>query len=209
MFAPFLRLVFFSLLAAVALPAQMGPAGGSRNRGDTAGSYRLSERDLIHFSVFNEPELEVVQRIDGTGHIRIPLAGSLKVAGLTVAEAEQAAERAFVEERILRYPLVMITISEYSPKEVAVFGAVARPGKLRFPPEIERMSIVEAISEVGGFTPVAKSDAVRITRESAGNDLQTINVDVSRIIQGREDGRDSDTVYVYPGDLIWIPERLF
>ncbi|MBL4576652.1 MAG: polysaccharide biosynthesis/export family protein, partial [Opitutaceae bacterium] len=46
-------------------------------------SYRLSIRDQIEISLFDEPELNDTQRIDGQGQIEVSLIGPTTLTGLT------------------------------------------------------------------------------------------------------------------------------
>ncbi|MCZ6671562.1 MAG: polysaccharide export protein, partial [Verrucomicrobia bacterium] len=124
-------------------------------------NYRLSVRDRISISVFDEPGLTMAQGIDAKGEIRVPLINTFHVQGMTIREVEKMLEQQYVEQKYLRNPIVTIDILTYSPKEVSVLGAISRPGQIPFPPEVEKIDIVELISIVGGFTPLAKSKDVR------------------------------------------------
>ena len=53
-----------------------------------ADAYLLQPGDLLEIKVFMEDDMERTQRVSGGGAITFPLAGTIKVAGLTVAQAE-------------------------------------------------------------------------------------------------------------------------
>ena len=175
-------------------------------------SYRLVFRDLVRVTVFGEGDLGVEQRVDGNGAIRLGLLGNLKIAGMTLREAERAIEEAYVREAYLRDPQVTIQIVEYSVKEVSVFGHVGRPGPVVFPHERNSMDIVELISRVGGFSPSARSDRVQITRHDEEGKEVVSEVDVDRLISGgrrRGSNPNRETFAIYPGDIIFVPERIW
>jgi protein involved in polysaccharide export with SLBB domain len=173
-------------------------------------NYQLSIRDQIDFSVYDEPDLTASQRIDGHGQIRVPLLGTTKVAGMTIREAEKYLENAYIEKRLLRAPMVTIRVADYAPKEVAVLGAVSSPGKLTFPIEANSLAIVDVISQMGGFTDMARSDNVRVTRVTQGGRKVDFTVNVERMISGRGRGSSTETrLEVFPGDVIWVPQRIF
>ncbi len=174
------------------------------------GNYRLGKLDQIQITVFDEPDLSVAQRISGEGTIRIPLIGEAKLAGLPIRKAETLIEAAYVENQILKNPIVSIRVIEYAPKEISVLGAVGSPGKLPFPTEVTSLDIVDVISKVGGFTKVARADSVRITRvgEDGREIIFTVNVESMITGRGRRSGEPT-RVPVYPGDVIWVPERMF
>lgn len=173
-------------------------------------NYELSVRDQIELIVYDEPDLTASQRIDGRGQIRVPLIGTTRIAGMTIRQAEEYLEQAFVEKRILRHPMVTIRVADYAPKEVAVLGAVASPGKLTFPIEENSLDIVDVISQMGGFTDMARSDNVRVTRMTEGGRKIDFTVNVERMISGRGSRRSSEArVDILPGDVIWVPQRIF
>lgn len=201
-------------LAAIALlslglsemAAQEAPDASSQDQ----QNYQLTVRDQIELSVYDEPDLTVSQRIDGRGQVRVPLLGTTRIAGMTVREAEQFLEKAYVEKRLLRHPMVTVRVADYAPKEVAVLGAVASPGKLTFPIEANSLDIVDVISQMGGFTDLARSDNVRVTRVTEGGRKIDFTVNVERMISGRGRGNNRESrIEVFPGDVIWVPQRIF
>ncbi len=179
--------------------------------GGTDQAYQLGPLDLVGITVYNEPDLSVEQRLDARGYVQIPLLGNVCLAGLTVRESEFLLENRFHEERFLARPQVSLTVREYSRKEASVLGQVKRPGQVMFPLEAGSMDIVEAISRAGGLTGIAKADAVRIARKdgmSGKEKMMTVNV--SRILAGeKKAGKEAPGFRILPGDVIYVPERVF
>jgi polysaccharide export outer membrane protein len=93
---------------------------------------------------------------------------------------------------------------------VTLLGAVRAPGTFQFPPDTVSLDIRDVIARQGGFTPVAKGDAVAVTRrQDGGKDLTTV-VNVDRMMFGRSRKRENEEIFlIYPGDRIFVPERLF
>lgn len=169
-------------------------------------SYRLMNRDQISISVYDEPELGAVASIDASGQVRIPLLDDVPLVGLTVREAEKKLEQLYIEREFLKKPMVTIRIAGYAQREVTVFGAVRTPGILPFQPEVASMTIVEVVSKLGGFTGIARSDRVRVTRHTPEGD-KTLIVNVKVMIEGG--GRGTiEPFLVYPGDQIYVDDRL-
>lgn len=173
-------------------------------------NYRLGKLDQVQITVFDEPDLSVAQRISGEGTVRIPLIGELKLGGLSIRKAETLIETSYIDNQILKNPIVSVRVIDYAPKEISILGAVGSPGKLPFPTEVTSLDIVDVISKVGGFTQVARADSVRITRvgEDGREIIFTVNVESMITGRGKRSG-DSTRVPVYPGDVIWVPERMF
>ena len=202
-----LSLGFLILISNIST-AQVNNRPSVQGSESTNPNYRLSVRDRIEISVFDEPNLAHAQGIDAKGEIKLPLIGVFSVAGMTVRDVEKMLETQYVEQKILRNPIVNIDVLDYSPKEVSVLGpGIAQPGQIPFPPEIERIDIVEVISMSGGFTPLAKRKEVIITRDLPNGSQLRLPVNVEEMIEGRKKNKTTiETVYIYPGDLIFVDE---
>lgn len=92
-----------------------------------AGSYRIAPTDVLRVQVFNEADLSVDRlQVSPSGEVMLPLAGTLRVAGLT--ETEVATE---VRERLSRYlqkPDVTVNVVTATRQRVVVEGFVTEPG---------------------------------------------------------------------------------
>ena len=196
---------FFPVLLVLAGARLLAGAGSAPS--PATNEYRLFPRDLIHLVVHDEPDVSGDQRIDGAGMVNVPLIGAVKVVGLTIPEAQTLIAKRYREGEIYIHPEVAISVVEYSPKEVMVLGQVGKQGKQTLPPEAESLSIVEAITGAGGLTRIAKGDAVRVTRKDESGAEQSFTVNVEKLIQGR--ATQSDTFMLQPGDVVFVPERVF
>ena len=72
-------------------------------------------------------------------------------------------------------PQVTITVTEYAKRRFTVLGQVGKPGIYEFPNE-EGVTLLQAIGMAGGFTRLAKTSTVTVTRTSGGNRTITVNV---------------------------------
>ena len=98
--------------------------------------YKLCATDKISIVVVGEGDLNVGgKRVDANGNVNLALVGEVKVANLSVAQAQTAIENAYRDGRILRNPQVTINIEEYAPRTVSVSGMVKSPGTISLPPE--------------------------------------------------------------------------
>lgn len=208
---------FFPLTAAILLWCSAGTAMAAEPASAPAGtpattdpSYRLIAGDTVAISVYGEPDLSATQIIDHSGEVRLPLIGEIILTGKSVREAEQALEKTYKERQFLKAPVVNLVVTSYFPREVSVLGAVRSPGTVVFPRDVTSLDIVEVITRVGGFTPISKSDAVTITHRTPDGKETVTTVDLENTITGRHQaGRDRAELAIYPGDRIWVPERLF
>src|SRR5690606_20315539 len=99
-------------------------------------------------------------RIDEGGSLRLPLAGRIEAAGLTVRELEMRIEDGL--RRYVRNPHALVTVVRYADRPVSILGAVARPGVVQL---TRPTTLLEMLSLVGGTTAEAGS-YVAWTRKS-------------------------------------------
>lgn len=171
--------------------------------------YRIATNDRIRIGVFQEPELDMIGRVDIKGTINLNLLGSVKVSGMTIPEAENAVEKAYQDGRFLRNPQVTITVEEYTPREVSIQGQIKNPSRYPLPIE-QTLTVLELVTRAGGFTDTAKGTAVNVTRISPDGSKQVFTVDVESIIKGRNKAKVEDSsLLLMPGDIVYVPERVF
>ena len=167
----------------------------------SSNDYILQSGDLIDISVFNETDMNRTQRISGNGYITMPLIGVVKVAGLSVTDAEIEISNKF--KKYIKQPHISIFIKEYCNTTVYVLGQVKNPSAIKIPPG-RNLTILEAITSVGGFTNIA-STKVRVLRTENGKQ-KNIEVDISQITkQGK---KDLDIV-LKPSDIVFVPQSMF
>jgi len=111
---------------------------------DALGNYHLAPGDRLTIAVYDEPQLSGDVFIDGGGEVLLPVAGSVRISGLTLAEAQALIQKQFAEGVLVR-PAVSVRIKEYRP--IFVTGAVKRPGSYRY---IFGESVKAAIATAGG-----------------------------------------------------------
>lgn len=205
--------VFKFLLLAIGLAAPVALAAetSSASSGAPAGSpnYKLNVRDQIEIVLFGEPDLTTTQRIDADGQVRLPHIGTVIITGKTVREAEDFVQKLYIEHKILKHPMATVRVVDYAVRDVAIFGEVARPGKLVFPTEVESLDIVDVIANCGGFTQMAKSSDVQVTRRKSDGTDEVFIVNVQAMIAPGRGRRPQERVLILPGDVIRVPQIIF
>jgi protein involved in polysaccharide export with SLBB domain len=148
----------------------------------------LQGGDKIRVTVYGEDKLSGEYEIDPGGFVSLPLAGTVKAAGLTKAQLEQDLSKKFRGE-YLRNPKVTVDIATFRP--FYVLGEVQKPGEY---PYKSGLNVLSAIAVAGGQTYRASKNSVMIQRAGEPS-LKEFPLDGS--------------IPVYPGDLIRLPERYF
>ena len=165
-------------------------------------AYILQPGDLVDIKVYMEDNMDRVLRLSGNGTVTFPLVGNIKLSGLTLEQAEQKLANRLTE--YIRQPQVSMLVKEYGNKTVYVLGQVSRPAAIQIPPE-KQLTVLEAITSVGGFTDIANTSKVRVLRVEDGKQ-KTIDVDVSQITK---QGNKSMNIALRPGDVIFVPQSMF
>jgi polysaccharide export outer membrane protein len=204
-----LRRLLFPLAAIVALwagpPALRAEAPGSEGK---IPSYTLTATDRLRIAVYQEDDLSSIVRIDAKGDVNLLLVGEVRIAGLTVREAQKVIEDAYRDGRFLRNPQVIITVEEYAPREVSIGGQVHSPGRYPLPIE-STMTVIDLVTKAGGLTDIARGGAVTITHITPDGKKITTTVDVDSILKGKAQAKANDTtIQLQPGDIVYVPERI-
>ena len=142
---------------------------------DDFGVYRLMPGDTLGVLVFDQKDLSGDFLIDSAGDIMLPLAGTTKVGGLTLEEAQELIEKT-LSEGILVHPTVSVKIAGFRP--IFVTGYVRKPGNYSF---ISGISVKAAIATAGGegnpnsgeYRSSALAEADAIMADERVNQLET------------------------------------
>jgi polysaccharide export outer membrane protein len=160
----------------------------------------LGPGDTFEVSVYGEEDLSGKYRVAEDGAINFPLVGRIEAAGKTTAEIATAIRDQLRERKLLRDPHVSVFLLEQTSKQVAVVGAVAKPGSY---PLINSMTVVQAISAAGGLSALASGDNSIVTRKVDGQ-LKRFKVPIEAMAEGR-----ANDFALQPGDIVFVPERIF
>jgi polysaccharide export outer membrane protein len=177
-------------------------AAAMRQATSAVVDYKISPADLVSVSVFGNQQLDRKARVNANGMIFLPLIGGVKVGGKTLAAAQD-----LIQQKLADYvirPQVSLFIDEYGNKTVFVMGEVQKPGSYPIPTE-SHMTVLEAISTAGGFTPVAAQDRARLLRYVNG-ESKSYTIDVRAITR---EGHKEQDLALEPNDVVYVPQSLF
>ncbi len=149
--------------------------------------------DLLDLTVFDVPELVLKVRVDANGVVSLPLMGDLKLAGMTVRDAQRFIARELVEQKMVKEPQVSLFIEEFATQGITVYGEVNTPGIY---PLMGPHRLYDAISAAGGLT--LKSGAtVTILHATQRDHPQVITLSDANPVEHAD-------VTIYPGDKIIV-----
>jgi protein involved in polysaccharide export with SLBB domain len=160
----------------------------------------LGPGDVFEVRVFGEKELTGKYQVGPDGSIRFPFLGTLAVGGKEADEVAKEISTKLKEGNFLLDPHVSVFVEQTNSKRISVLGAVAKPGTF---PIIPGMTVVQAVSNAGGFTPLASKDDTVVTRRVKGK-LERYRIAVTQVTRG-----DAEDFPLRSGDIVFVPERVF
>ena len=125
-------------------------------------AYIIGAEDVLNVSVWHEAELtrQVVVRPDGK--ITMPLIQEIQAADLTPEQLKKG-----LVEALLKYinnPDVTVMVQDVRSKKYYIDGEVSRSGWF---PLVTPTTVLEALSNAGGFKEFANQKKIRILRHGA------------------------------------------
>lgn len=160
----------------------------------------IRRNDQLRVDVVGDAKLTGPQRVDREGFITLPLAGRIRVFGLSPAQAADRITRTLQTKQLLRRPQVTVTIVDRPALAVSVSGAVTTQGRTVIRENTRLNEVLEPAGLINGASDLKR---VVITR-TQNNSTRDITVDYSAYREGRSNGdannpllQDNDKVYVY------------
>lgn len=193
------RSIFTALIGALALCATF-MAGAA-----TAQEYRIRNGDTLRIEVLEDPSLNRSVLVAPDGNITIPLAGSVRAGGRSIASVQQSlisqlapnfatAPNVYVAlER--RRTVTSSGSSAARTIDVFVVGEAGKPGKLAVEPGT---TVLQAFGLMGGFTKFAATKRIQLHR---GGSIQLLNY------KAIEQGAAAGTTVLAEGDVLVVPQR--
>lgn len=130
-------------------------------------------------------------QVDNSGEVEIPIAGKIKVAGLTTALAREAIRTK--AEKYYKDPIVNVQIVNF---KVTVIGEVMRPGAYLI--NGERATILDALGQAGDITIYGMRTNVMLSRKENGQQ-KMVRFDLTTT-----DIYQSPYFYLKQGDMIYV-----
>jgi protein involved in polysaccharide export with SLBB domain len=171
----------------------LGPAPPS----SAAWDYHLSPGDLIEIRLFFNSELNDNVQIRPDGRVSLQLIGDVPLSGLTLRQATDVLNRAYLKEVIT--PSVSIQVRGYGAQKVFVTGEVHKPGVINIPGP---MTVYDAISEAGGVKHTGSTNAVVLFRK--GPEGKPLERKLSLYRSGHL--TEEANMLLTPFDVVVVPE---
>ncbi len=96
-----------------------------------------------------------------------------------------------------------IIIVPMKTDQIYLMGEVASPGAYYFN---KGMTVMEALIQAHGWSQFASTGSVRIIRKQKDGTKKIVHIDIDHI---ENEKKTEQKEYLHPGDLIYIPQRMF
>jgi len=162
--------------------------------------YRLGPGDVVRVSVYQNQDLTLEARVNESGNIAYPLLGSVKLAGLGIAEAEKTIADGLRNGNFVRQPQVTLSVLQIRANLVSVLGQVNKPG--RYPIDLADTRLTDLLAAAGGVAG-GGSDIVVITGTRKGQPYR-LEVNVQTLFTA---GTQDNNIVVQNGDTLWVDRQ--
>jgi len=160
-------------------------------------AYRIGPGDLLEIKVFEVEQLNQVVRVSEDGSITLPLLGRIEIEGLTQSGVVQKLST-LLQAKYVKNPQVTVFIKEYKSQQVAVIGAVEKPGNYEL---VGRKNLLQMISQAGGLTDKA-TDEIFVLRDAGDGAPTSIPIDLKDLMIN---GNQKLNIPIEPNDVINVP----
>ena len=188
----------FALIVAGAVYASAQEPGQEQEAKDVfVKAYRIGPGDLLEIKVFEVEQLNQVVRVSEDGSVTLPLLGRIEIEGLTQAGVVQKLTT-LLQAKYVKNPQVTVFIKEYKSQQVAVIGAVEKPGNYEL---VGRKNLLQMISQAGGLTDKA-TDEIFVLRDGGNGATSSIPIDLKDLMVN---GNQKLNIPIEPNDVINVP----
>src|SRR5580658_3603345 len=159
-------------------------------------NYSIAPEDVLTIDVWKEPEISRTVPVRRDGKISLPLLNDLQAAGLTPTQLG-----AEIVERLratIVHPQVTVIVAQMSSLRVYILGQVMRAGAYPLVPD---MTVMQALSIAGGFTPYANLKKIYVMRSENGAS-KIFPMNYKEVISGR---KPQQNIALKSGDTIVVP----
>lgn len=157
--------------------------------------YVIGADDMLHISVWKEPDLTESLPVRPDGKISMPLLNDVVAAGLTPTQLADS-----ITTKLKKYisdPRVTVVVTAMNSQKVYVMGEVTHSGPMALTPN---MTVLQVLASAG-FTQFANTKGIYVLRMDGGKQ-QKIPVNYRALIKGEAIDQN---VILKPGDTVVVP----
>lgn len=174
-----------------------------------ARNYQIQPGDVLRVEVLEDPSLNRDVLVAPDGRISIPLAGSVRVKGMTLSQAQRRVTTGLASGFSAR-PNVLVSLlklrdpppkAETKPLGIYVIGEVKKPGLIEV---AHGTTLLQLLSQAGGVTDFAAIKRIQLRRQATEGHETVYKFNYKDVLDGRSNVGVSK---VHDGDVIVVPAR--
>lgn len=176
-------------------------------------AYKIQPGDTLQLDVLEDGSLSRPLLVLPDGTVSVPSGGTVKAAGLGVADV-QAAVAAALAPNFAKTPTVYLSVGQVNPAKAAsagsgtggagttvyLMGEVAKPGKVAV---TSGTTLLQFLAEAGGLTPFAATKRIQLRRMNAAGVEQVYLFNYAAI----QAGGAAQNIRLQKGDVVIVPAR--
>jgi polysaccharide biosynthesis/export protein len=171
-------------------PATTGMSGSQ-----SPSDYVIGADDMLHISVWKEPDLSETLPVRPDGKISMPLLGDVDAAGMSPTNLGNS-----IRDKLKKYiadPRVTVVVTAMNSQRVFVTGEVNKPGSMTLLPH---MTVLQALA-TSGFTQFANLKGIYLLRNQNGRQVR-FPFNYKDVVKGNH---PEQNIPLKPGDTIVVP----
>lgn len=172
------------------------PSNNMPSAAATDPHYVIGPQDVLDINVWEEPAISRTVPVRPDGKISLPLLNDIQAAGLTPDQLGKEITtdlRKYVEN-----PQVTVIVTAINSQRISILGEVNRPGTFQMLP---KMTVLQALSDAGGFSPFAKLKDIYILRMVNGKQ-EKFPFNYKNVLKGND---PQENIVLKAGDTIVVP----
>jgi len=164
----------------------------------SAVDYFIAVGDILEIFVWQNPDLSKDVIVGPDGKISVPLAGRIKVIGMTITQLENQLQEKL--SRYVKYPQVSVMVKKISGSKILVLGEINYPGIYTYQGAI---NLLDVIALAGDFTEEAREDSVMVVRGIGREKTQVMRVNILALLKK---GTTKSDINLEPDDVVYVPK---
>src|SRR3981081_2402112 len=172
-------------------PEAMQPGGAAAS----SAGYVIGADDMLHVSVWKEPDLTTSLPVRPDGKISLPLLNDVPAAGLTPMQLADS-----ITEKLKKYisdPRVTVVVTAMNSRRVYILGEVLHTGAV---PLLPNMTVLQALA-TAGFTQFANVKGIYVLRKENGKQVK-LPFNYKQVVKGADPRQN---IALKPGDTVVVP----
>jgi protein involved in polysaccharide export with SLBB domain len=159
--------------------------------------YQIQPGDTLDITFFYTPEYNATSvPVRPDGRIQLSLVGDFPIAGMTPDQAGAELKKIYSKE--LKNPDLAVIVKTFGASAVVVQGEVKTPAQV---PLIGNATLLQILSQAGGFLPTADLRNVTVVRHSTGGKPLVTIVNLQSALDGSQPAND---IQMLPGDVVFV-----